>query len=370
MGVKPFINAAGTYTKLTASLMLLEVMEAMQYASGLFVRLQELEAACGARIASLLGCEACMITSGAAAGLTLGTAACMTGTDQDLIRADPDTRGMKHEVLIQKSHRYAFDHAVRNCGAHLVEVVTTEDLKGAVNDRTSMMLFFNDRASQGQITVDEFAALGKALGIPTFNDVAADVPPVDHLARYLRMGYDLVTFSGGKGLRGPQSAGLLLGRKDLIQGARMNASPHEDTIGRGFKVNKEEILGMMVAVEAYLGRDHEADWREWEGRVQRIAEAVKDLPSVRAASFAFPIANHSPHLRLRWDETLLKIRYTEAVQALREGDPSIEVTPDQEGCLVISVWMLKPGEAEIVGRRLRGVLSRTKHPGSVKGRFA
>src|SRR5438876_842372 len=239
LGIKPFINAAGTYTTLTASLMQPEVVQAIDYASKQFVHLIELHDAVGQRIATLIGCEAAMVTAGAASALTLGTAACMTGTNQDFIRRLSDTVGMKNEVIIQKSHRYGYDHAVRNCGIRFVEVETRDELERAVNDRTAMMLFLNENDPVGKIRAAEFVELGKKHSVPTFTDAAADVPPVDALSRYTKMGFDLVTFSGGKGIRGPQSAGLLLGGKDLIAAARLNGPPNSDTIGRGMKVNKE-----------------------------------------------------------------------------------------------------------------------------------
>ncbi|HVF28369.1 MAG TPA: hypothetical protein VM943_09030, partial [Pyrinomonadaceae bacterium] len=280
LGVRPFINAAGTYTVLTASLMRPEVVAAMEYASKQFVQLNDLQAAVGARLASLIGCDAAMVTSGAAAALTVGTAACVTGKNPEFIKRLPDIAGMKSEVIIQKSHRYGYDHAVRNCGIRFVEVETADELEKAVNKDTAMMLFFNDKDPDGKINAAQFVALGKKHGVPTFNDAAADVPPTEHLSKYTRMGFDLVTFSGGKGIRGPQSAGLLLGRKDLIEAARLNCSPNSDSIGRGMKVNKEEIIGMMVAVEVYLQRDADAEWREWERRIKVLADSVADVKGV------------------------------------------------------------------------------------------
>ena len=197
LGIKPFINAAGTYTTLTASLMQPEVVQAIEYASRQFVHLIALHDAVGQRIASLIGCEAAMVTAGAASALTLGTAACMTGTNQDFIRRLPDTTGMKNEVIIQKEHRYGYDHAIRNCGIRFVEVETREDLERAINDRTAMMMFLNEKDPAGKIKSAEFAELGKKHNIPTFTDAAADVPPVDALSRFTKMGFDLVTFSGG-----------------------------------------------------------------------------------------------------------------------------------------------------------------------------
>lgn len=356
LGVRPFINAAGTYTMLTASLMPPEVIQAWQSAAQRYVRLEELQDAVGRRIASLIGCEAAMVTAGAASALTVGTAACMTGTNPEFIRRLPDTTGMKNEVIVQKSHRYGYDHAVRACGIRFVEVETREELERAAGPQTAMMLFFNANDPVGKIKVAEFAELGKKLNIPTFNDAAADVPPAENLSRYIKLGYDLVTFSGGKGLRGPQSAGLLLGRKDLIEAARLNTSPHSDTIARGHKVNKEEMLAMLVAVESYLKRDHQAEWREWEKRVQVIADAVKPIRSVSTEVWIPQIANQVPHLKIRWDREVVNITVRDVVRQLREGEPSIEVVPGSRNELIVGVWMMQRGDAQVVARRIRQIL--------------
>ena len=358
LGVSPVINGAGVYTFLTGSLMHPEVVRAIEALSHQFVRLDELHDAVGRRIASLLGCEGAMVPSGAAAALTLGTAACITRGDPDLIRRLPDTDGMKNEVIVQKSHRFSYDHMVRNCGIRFVEVETAGELDRAVNQRTAMMLFLNKFDPLGKIKIADFVALGRKHGIPTFNDAAADVPPVENLSKYIRMGFDLVAFSGGKGLRGPQSAGLLLGRADLIRAARLNTSPNGDAIGRSLKVNKEEMVAMMVAVEQYLKNDHQADWREWEKRVKLMADAVADIPGVTAQRFVPVIANEVPHLRVRWDRNQIALTPEQVMQRLREGKPSIELVPepDEPGTLEIASWMLQPGEAEIVARRLREVL--------------
>lgn len=353
LNVRPFINAAGTYTTLTASLMLPEAVEAIEYASKKFVHLIDLHDAVAARIASAIGVEAAMVTSGAAAALTVGTAACLTGKNPDFIRDLPNLTGMKSEVIVQKTHRYGYDHAVRNCGVRMVEVETAAELERAVNPNTAMMLFFN-AAEKTPIGNEEFVRLGKKHNIPTFNDAAADVPPVDHLSLYNKQGFDLVTFSGGKGIRGPQSAGLLLGRKDLIEAARMNASPNGDTIGRGLKVNKEELVAMMVAVEAFIKRDHKAEWKEFEKRVKIVADSVASLPSVKTESFIPEISNAVPHLRITWDQS--KITAKEAKKRLLDGEPSIEVRPSKDDVLEVAVWMLEPGEAQTVARRIREVL--------------
>ncbi len=356
LGVKPFINAAGTYTTLTASLMHPEVVQAIEFASKRFVRLQEVHDAVGKRIASLVGSEAAMVSAGAASALTLGTAACMTGSNREFILRLPDSTGMKNEVVVQKSHRYGYDRAVRNCGTRFVEVETREELERAVNDRTAMMLFFNANDKVGKIKAAEFVELGKKHKVPTFTDAAADVPPVENLSKYIKMGFDLVTFSGGKGIRGPQSAGLLLGRRDLIEAARLNGPPNSDTIGRGMKVNKEELLGMMVAVEVFLKKDHQAEWRDWERRIKVIADSVASRKSVKTETFVPEISNSVPHLRITWDEAALNVTALEAVRKLREGDPSIELRPGAATGVEVAVWMLEPGEERTVAKRIREVL--------------
>jgi uncharacterized pyridoxal phosphate-dependent enzyme len=355
LGVRPFINAAGTYTAMTASLMPREVMQAISYASEHYVMLDELHDRVGERIASLLNCPAAMVTSGAASALTLGTAAVLTGTDRQKIVDLPNLTGMKSEVIVQKSHRFGYDHAVRNCGVTLIEVETREELERAINEKTAMMLFYNANNHVGQIRDEEFAQLGKKHGVPTMNDCAADVPPVENLWRYTKLGFDLVAFSGGKGMRGPQSAGLLLGRQDLIAGARLNGPPNSNSIGRGMKVNKEEMLGMLVAVELYLKKDHEREKREFEQRADVIRKAAAAVPGVQAEVFVPDVANHVPHVRISWDAASTRMTAEKAVEALRQGQPSIG-TRSEGNALVIGVWMMRPGEEKIVARRLRQVL--------------
>jgi D-glucosaminate-6-phosphate ammonia-lyase len=358
LGVRPFINAAGTYTAMTASLMLPEVMDAINYASRHYVMLDELQDKVGERIAELVHCEAAMVTSGAASALTLGTAAVLTGTDRQKIVDLPNLAGMKSEVIIQKSHRFGYDHAVRNCGVRLVEVETREDLEKAVSEKTAMMIFYNNNNKEGRIQDEEFAQLGKKHGVPTFNDAAADVPPVENLWKYTKMGFDLVTFSGGKGLRGPQSAGLLLGRKDLIAAARLNAPPNGNAVGRGMKVNKEEVVGMLAALETYLRKDHAQEQREFEKRAETIRSGAAAVPGVKAEIFVPEVANHVPHVRISWDAATGSAKPTMAadlVKALRDGEPSIGTRAENE-TIVIGVWMMRPGEDKIVARRLREVL--------------
>jgi len=359
LGVRPFINAAGTYTAMTASLMPREVMDAINYASKHYVMLDELHDRVGERIAALVRSEAAMVTAGAASALTLGTAAVLTGTDRQKIGELPNLAAgtMKRDVIIQKAHRFGYERAVRNCGVRLVEVETREDLERAVNDQTAMLLFYNNNNKEGQIHDEEFVQLGRKHSIPTLNDAAADVPPVENLWKYTAMGFDLVAFSGGKGIRGPQSAGLLLGSKALIAAARLNGSPNGNAIGRGMKVNKEEMVGMLAALEIFVRKDHAAEAREYERRAEEIRKAAASVAGVHAEIFVPEVANHVPHVRVSWDAASTGARAADVVRALQAGEPSIATRSEGE-TLVVGVWMMQPGEEKIVARRLRQELGR------------
>lgn len=357
LGVRPFINAAGTFTTMTASLMPPEVMAAMEKASRKFVPLMEVQKAVGEKIAKMLGAEAAMVTSGAAGAICVGTAGCITGANQQAVLQLPDTTGLKHEILIQKKHRNGYDHALRTAGGKLVEIDTPEQFAHAVSGKTAMAFFANFLEPEGQIKAAEWVALGKKHNVPTFIDCSADVPPITGLTDRIQQGFDLLTVSGGKGIRGPQSAGLLLGRSSLIEAAKLNTSPYSDSVARGMKVNKEEMIGMMVALELFLKRDYDADLREYDRRVKTIVDSVAAMPSLKHAVDMPAIANRVPHLKLTWDSSQIKISPRAVQKKLREGDPSIEVNPatsDKE--LVIGVWMLEPGEAQTVAKRLREVL--------------
>jgi len=356
LGVRPLINAAGTYTYLSASLMPRPVVEAIESASRRYVNLGELQAAVGKKICALLGCEAALVTAGAASALMLATAACVAGKDKAKIARLPDTTGLKNEVILPKAHRNGYDHAIRNAGVRLVEVDTAADVERLAGERTAMMAYFNVHGGEGKIKVDEFAALGKKLGIPTLIDAAADIPPVENYSRFLKMGYDLAAFSGGKVLRGPQCSGLLLGRKDLIEAAAANNNPQTDTVGRTSKVGKEEIVGLWAALEHFVKQDPAAMWKEWERRCATIASQAATVAGAKAEPFVPSPANAVPHLKVTWDAAKLGLSPDEAVRRLRDGDPRIEVRATLADGLEIGVWMLEPGEDEIVGRRLREVL--------------
>jgi L-seryl-tRNA(Ser) seleniumtransferase len=356
LGVRTFINAAGTYTFMTGSLMRPEVLDAYNYATDDYVILDDLQDKVGERIASLLHCEAATITAGAASAITLGTAGILTGMDEKKVIQLPDLTGMKSEVIIQKSHHIGYAHAIRNCGVNLVEVVTRSELEKAINEKTAMMWFFNGNNYVGEIRDKQFVEIGQKYNIPTFNDCAADVPPVENLWKYTDMGFDLVTFSGGKGLRGPQSAGLLTGKKKYIQAARLHAPPRGNTVGRGMKVNKEEVLGMLLAIESYISRDHKKDWDLWEMQIQTIADAASRIPGVVPEKHVPKVANHVPSLRLSWDQNRIKMTPDEMRQKLRDGHPSIETVGGKDS-VGITTWMMQPGQERIVATRIREILT-------------
>ena len=355
LGLRTYINAAGTYTSLTGSLMPKEVTEAIQYAAREYVRLDDIQDKVGERIASMLQCEAAAVTAGAASALTLGTAGILCGMDEEKAVQLPDLTGMKTEVILQKAHRIGYTHAVRNCGVEIIYVETRKELEDAINENTALLLFINAYNFDGEVRDEEFVAIGKAHGIPTFNDCAADVPPVENLWKHTQMGFDLVTFSGGKGLRGPQSAGLLLGRKDLIAAARLHAAPRGNTIGRGMKVNKEEVLGMLVALELYLEKDHEKEWKLWEAQIQLISDQARAVAGVETEIHVPEVANHVPSLRIRWDHDQVKITPDEVRETLRNGHPSIETVGGAES-VGITTWMMRPAEERVVARRLHDIL--------------
>jgi L-seryl-tRNA(Ser) seleniumtransferase len=367
LGVTPFINAAGTYTMLSASTMPDEVQAAVALAARQPVNLRELIDASGAYLAKRLRCEAALVTSGAAAGLVLGTAACVTmGNEQSVLAIPTDMSGMKNEVIVQKSHRYDYDHALRNCGIRFVDVETLEEYEKAFSERTVMAHFFN--AGVGKIGREDWVRVAHKHGVLCFNDAAADVPPISNLWKYTEMGFDLVTFSGGKGLRGPQCTGLLLGRKDLIDAAKKNSSPNSNTVGRGMKVAKEEIVGLVAAVDYFLEQDDAAIEAQCRQRADRIAKDLSTIPSVQTQIFIPEVANHVPHLLINFDQNRVKITGAEVMQKMRQGKPRIELNPSTGGApasaglpggpntIVVGVWMLQPGEEVIVAKRLREVL--------------
>jgi L-seryl-tRNA(Ser) seleniumtransferase len=370
LGVTKIINAAGTYTALTASTMPPSVQAAVARAAKHPVRLHELQQAAGEYLARQLKCEAAMVTAGAASALTLATAAAMTlGNRQAMHSIPTDVTGLKNEVIAQKGHRYEYDHAIRNCGAKFVEVTTLAEYEAAFTDRTVMTNFFN-AAETGEISREDWIRIAHKHGVPCLNDAAADVPPISNLWNYTQMGFDMVAFSGGKGMRGPQNAGLLLGKKDLIAAAHHNNSPNSDTVGRGMKVSKEQIVGMVAAVDWFLSQSDAAMEAEFRHRADRIAAQLKSIPTLESKVVIPNVAaNAVPHLLLRYDTQRVKIKPSEVMVELRKGTPSIELNPQtgkkpgaglptDENTIVVGVWMLEPNEDLIVAKRLKEVLGK------------
>jgi uncharacterized pyridoxal phosphate-dependent enzyme len=360
LGVKTVINCQGTMTVLGGSILRPELEAVMAQAGRHFVRIADLEVAAGKRIAEMLKLPegyTALVTSGAAAAMQSGLAGILTGDSEQFIKQIPDLTGMKSEVIIQKSHRNPFDHQLRTTGVKLIVIETRDELRRAVNERTAMMHFSNLANPAGQIKVEEWVQLAKQYKIPCMNDAAADTPPVSHLWDYANMGYDLVTFSGGKAMRGPQCAGLLIGRKDLVANALLNNSPHEDTIGRSQKVGKEEIIGMVKALDLYLNEDHEVLWKQWQDQLESISRQVTRVAGVTTSFFVPDIANHVPHMAITWDTGRIAVTPTEVSRLLRDSSPSVvvEAGEDRPG-LVMNSFMLQPGESKIVAEQLARVL--------------
>lgn len=374
LGVETIINAAGTYTYLTAAVMPPQVQHAVAQAALHPVVLKELHQAAGEYLAKRLRCEAALVTSGASAALTLATAACIASANNarpeqipQMVWHDGDRAGMKNEVIVQKAHRYEYDHAMQLCGVRIVEVVTVDDYRKAFTSNTVMTNFFNS-AEGGQIDRQTWLNIAHDHNVPCHLDAAADMPPIENLWKYTGMGFDLVCFSGGKGIRGPQNAGLLLGRKHLIELAADNDSPNSDAVGRGMKVAKEQIVGMVAAVDWLLDQNDEADQAEYMRRANLIVDLVKDIPTLKSEIFVPEIANHVPHLILSYDPAVVGITPLEVQKRLQSQRPRIELNPatgvtgrlgphSNQNTIVVGTWMLQPGEAEIVGRSLHAVLS-------------
>lgn len=358
LGVKSFINAIGPYSSLGGAVMWPEVIDAMDYAIRNKIRMSDLQDAVGRRIAALLGANAAMVTSGATGAIILGTAACMTGGNRERQERIPDTTGMPNEVLILKSQRYLYDRSIRAPGAVLVEVETEADIRAAVNERTAMMFYLQNRPSNLALTVEVYIRLAKEFSVPIFCDAATTVPPVSNIRRTVEMGFDLVCYSGGKGLRGPYSAGLLLGREDLVRHARANGAPNHRAYGRSMKVAPEEYLGMMVAVEKSLQFDEAADFERQLELIKQMDASLSSLEGVITEIRTPGVEAREPYVEVRWDSSRYPIAVADVKQALRDGKPSVEVRALflSDGQLHLTATMLKPGEAEIVTRRVREIL--------------
>lgn len=358
LGLRTFINAAGTYTTMTASLMHDEVVDTINESAKHFVMINEVQDKVGAKIAEICHGEAAMVTAGCWSALVLGTAGVLTGMDRKKVALLPNVSSFeKNEVIVQKTHNVGYVHALTNTGIIPVVVETAEELEKAITSKTAMMYFLNAVAPEGKIQHEEFIRIAKKHKIPTLIDIAADIPPVENLWKYSDLGYDLVCISGGKAIRGPQSAGLLIGRKDLIAAARLSAPPSGGNIGRGMKVNKEEILGMYVALDKYVKQDHVAEQKMWDAQVATITSAVSKIDSVKTEVTVPPIANHTPKITISWDQSKVKSTPRDIMKKLQDGSPSIETMGGRDG-IDITVFMLKPGEEKIVAKRLQEELSK------------
>ncbi len=362
LGIRTFINAAGTYTTMSASLMHEEVMDAIDYSAKEFCMLNEVQDKVGEKIAQMVHAEAAMVTAGAFSALTLGTAGILTGMDQAKVKQIPHRlveSGIKSEVILQKGHFDGYEQALYNTGVTIIAVETADDVDRAVNEKTASMHFLNCNALEGKIMHDEWLQLAKKHNLPATIDIAADVPPVSNLWKYNDMGFSFVALSGGKAIRGPQSTGILMGKKDIIAAARLNDSPNGVTIGRGMKVNKEEMLGMYAALDKYINQDHDKEWKMWENNIGVINDAVKNIKGVTTEITVPPIANHTPKLKIAWDKSIIKMSRENLGDKLRGGTPSIEVISwgDEDNSIGLTVFMLKQGEEKIVARRLKEELS-------------
>lgn len=380
LGVKTVINCRGTWTYLSGSLQFPEVREAQIEAGKYFVNVLDLQRAIGRRLAELTGAESGLITSGAAGAMAVSTAGCMAGTDDKLIWQLPDTTGLKNEVVMCGG-RSAFDNAIRLTGAKLVLAYSPDELANAINQNTAMIYTTN----LGERLQKELA-IAKDHKVPMLLDDAAGIPPADNAKLYARMGIDLYTFSGGKGLKGPQCSGVLLGRKDLIEAALMNSSPREGAVCRPMKVGKEEMIGCLTALETWLTIDGEKLNREWNARVDTIRKLVETVPGVETKTYIPDDGNRFPTLRVSWDQKAWGYSVMDCVRALREGDPVIEVLGSDNPSLVTAVregnpnpnrkerkeadhielvsMTIQPGEEVIVGQRLRGVLGAAQKKGA------
>ena len=372
LGVKPLINGRGTWTYLSASLELPEVRTAQVEAAQHFVNIFDLQIAAGRRLAELTGAESGMITSGAAGAMAVATAGCIAGTDPDKVWQLPNTDGLKSEVIMVGG-RSVFDSAIRLTGGKLVLVDSAEQIAAAVTPNTAMVY----TTSPPEQLEKEIAA-AKHHQVPIFMDAADGIPPVNKMQLFAKMGCDLYTFSGGKGLCGPQSSGILLGRKDLIDAALANSNPWEGAVCRPMKVGKEEIMGCLAAVEAWLKMDVGRLNREWGTRVQRIATLVGTVPGVKTKLFT-PEENQCPTLSITWDQKAWGYSTADCAQQLLDGTPGIAVLtednpsdvlsrnpahrrpPSPDDALQIVSMTLRPGEEIIIGQRIRQLLTQARN---------
>ena len=371
-GIRPLLSARGHTTIWGGSLMPAEVMRAMVEANDYFVDLHELNRAAGRRIAEVMQAEAALVSAGAFSAMVLGAAACLTGTDQARINALPHPTWSRRECLMQKAHREGYDRAYEAAGMIIRDFDTREELANAINENTAMIAVMasteKDARKDSRIMLpEEFVKLGRKTGVPVLIDAAAEIPPPETLTRFTKMGFDLVAISGGKGLQGPQATGILAGRKDLIQSAALNHSPNT-AIGRGMKVGKEEIVGLVTALNLYLSLDHDMVHESWNKKVRFLAQELQGIPGVRAEYRM--AANGHDHGFLEavvaWDPQVIPLGSKAMQQKLLSGEPRIVYYAEygDEHSFVLQTRTMKDGDEILAARRLRDLLlSAGKHSG-------
>jgi uncharacterized pyridoxal phosphate-dependent enzyme len=368
LGVTPVVNASATLTRLGGSRMPGPVMDAMAAGTEAFVDLVELQRRAGERIAELTGNEACYICSGAAAGIAIAVAACVAGTDPAKIARLPHFDGPPAEVIIHRAHRNGYDHAARQTGAKLVEIGMAHstqrwELEAAISPRTACVLYFAGmHYAEGSLPLSDVIEIAHARNVPVLVDAAAQIPPVAALWRYTReLGADIAIFSGGKGLRGPQSSGLVLGRRDIVDACYPNGSPNQ-SIGRPMKVGKEEMLGILAAVEWSLSQDEAAVLAGYEASVQFWLAGLQDIEGVTAER-GYPSEAGQPHGRaIVHFGPRCPISRDEVVAALWSQNPRIAVSPVGVDAIALNPQTLEAGEDKLVLDALRGVLTRVAVP--------
>lgn len=367
IGVRPIINARGTLTIIGGSVELPDVRAAKAAANQHYANFEELMEAAGTRLAELTGAEWGMVSSGCAAAISHATAACVAGGNPDLHVRMPDLRGFtKTEVIIPTHSRNVYDAAVRAVGVTIVEVDTPEELAVAIGPKTAMIyVFATPRNETGPMSLEAMARIAKPHGVPIMVDAAAEILTVPNI--HLQRGATLVGYSGGKILRGPQSAGILLGRKDLVQAAWMHSAPHHG-YARAMKVGREEVVGMLVAVERWIKGNREAEWAEWVRQAEVIAATASEAPGVIAVVTREPWedrSNRSPRVTLRWTAVAVGLTGQQATDILYNEEPRIAIggasgprdgQPGDTG-ITLTTSMLQPGDETVVGERLRAVLS-------------
>lgn len=364
LGIEPIINACGTVTAYSGTLMWPEVSDAMNQASRAYVIMEELHLAAGKRIAQLIGVPAAHVCASATAGIALVAAAAVAGCDKEAIRRLPDVSGLKHEIIVQRTHRMAYDQAVLLCGARFVEIdPEPEALEAAITERTAGVFYVFSWSLTGKaIPLPDVARIAHARGVPVLVDAASELPPMSNLHRFLAEGGDVVIFSGGKGFRGPQASGLIIGDPALVEACRLNDCPNA-SIGRAMKTGKEEIVGLVKAVELYMARDHDADMLVWERRVAYLLEQLSSLPTVNAwRQTPYGVGQLFPHVALTWDVNRVEVSYQEFWEQMLAGPPRIMTQQyddpfrNHERQIRLHVHTLQEGQEVILARRVREVL--------------